>query len=118
MRGIIWSDLDGFIHTFNALWTVFPGERRLLRLAAIPMFLANLFILWPCHVVGWIRKNVDRLKQENIFCPLDKCPHYGEATKYPRKCYYEPQCWKGWLDMFIGIFRLWFQLRKEEPKYS
>jgi hypothetical protein len=55
--------------------------------------------------------------RENWFCPLEKCPHYSEATKYPRKCYYEPQCWKGWADL-IGS-ALWlgtigrFKLRKE-----
>ncbi len=40
------------------------------------------------------------------FCPGIKCPHYGEATRYPRKCYYEPQCWKGYLDMIIAVIRL------------
>lgn len=44
-----------------------------------------------------------------MFCPLDKCPHYFQATKYPRKCFYEPQCWRGWLD--IGINFIWFRLR-------
>lgn len=33
-----------------------------------------------------------------MLCPGEKCPHYGKATKYPRKCYYEPQCWRGRLD--------------------
>ena len=37
------------------------------------------------------------------FCPLEKCQHYEEASKYPRKCYYEPQCWKGYLDLVITI---------------
>ncbi len=33
-----------------------------------------------------------------MFCPLEKCPHYTKATKYPKKCWYgEPMCWKGWL---------------------
>jgi len=35
------------------------------------------------------------------FCPGEKCIHYSKATKYPRKCYYEPQCWKGYLDAII-----------------
>ena len=50
-------------------------------------------------------------------CPLEKCEHYGKATKYDRACYYgEPQCWKGWMDL-IGAM-LWlatfgrFKLRK------
>ncbi len=35
------------------------------------------------------------------FCPGMKCAHYSRATKYPRACYFEPQCWKGYLDMAI-----------------
>ena len=27
------------------------------------------------------------------FCPREKCEHFNKVTKYPRKCYYEPQCW-------------------------
>lgn len=38
------------------------------------------------------------------FCPGEKCKHYGEATKYPRKCYYEAQCWRGWTDIVIAMF--------------
>jgi len=41
-----------------------------------------------------------------MFCLGIKCKHYSEATKYPRKCYYEPQCWKGYLDMMIALLRL------------
>jgi len=37
------------------------------------------------------------------FCPLEKCEHYEKASKYPRKCFYEPQCWKGYLDLIIAI---------------
>jgi len=40
------------------------------------------------------------------FCPNDKCSHYDKATKYPRKCYYEPQCWRGYLDLLIAILRI------------
>ncbi|MBA7485651.1 hypothetical protein ES707_21200 [subsurface metagenome] len=36
-----------------------------------------------------------------MFCPRERCPHYGKATKYSQKCYYEPQCWKGWLDLML-----------------
>lgn len=43
-----------------------------------------------------------------MFCPGTKCPHYGKATKYPRKCYYEPQCWRGYLDTLLELFRLRF----------
>ena len=43
------------------------------------------------------------------FCPEEKCLHYGEATKYPRKCYYEPQCWRGYLDILVAIIRLRFR---------
>lgn len=47
-----------------------------------------------------------------MFCPGDKCEHYGKATKYPRKCYYEPQCWKGYLDLFLAIIKLRFSRRE------
>jgi len=43
-------------------------------------------------------------------CPERKCPHYWEATKYPRKCYYEPMCWKGYLDILISLTKM--RLRK------
>ena len=53
--------------------------------------------------------------RENWFCPHEKCEHYLKATKYPRKCYYgEPQCWKGWLDLIIGLIILRFRLSKTE----
>jgi len=48
------------------------------------------------------------------FCPLEKCPHYGKATKYPRKCYYEPQCWRGYLDLMIAIIKLRFRRSKND----
>ena len=37
-----------------------------------------------------------------VFCPRQTCPHYELATKYPRKCYYEAQCWRGYLDILIA----------------
>lgn len=37
------------------------------------------------------------------FCPGASCPHYGQATKYPRKCYYEPQCLRGKADKFLEV---------------
>jgi len=36
-----------------------------------------------------------------MFCSRKKCPHYSQVTKYPRKCYYELMCWKGYLDLII-----------------
>lgn len=36
-----------------------------------------------------------------MFCKTNKCKHYGSAIKYSRSCYYEPQCWKGYLDIMI-----------------
>jgi len=38
------------------------------------------------------------------FCPDEKCTHWSNNTKYPRKCYYEVQCWRGKLDTIIAIF--------------
>ena len=47
-------------------------------------------------------------------CLEEKCPHYSKATKYPRKCYYEPQCWRGQLDVIIAIIRISFSTQKIE----
>lgn len=49
-------------------------------------------------------------------CPGEKCIHYGKATKYPRKCYYEPQCRKGQLDLIIAVIRLRFAKGGERYK--
>jgi hypothetical protein len=50
--------------------------------------------------------------KENLFCPLDKCEWYGKAKPNSQKCYYgEPQCWKGWIDMFINTFRLFIEIK-------
>lgn len=39
-----------------------------------------------------------------MLCTLEKCEWYGKAKPGGRKCYQgEPQCWKGWLDLFVGI---------------
>ena len=45
-----------------------------------------------------------------MLCPGIKCPHYSKATKYPRKCYYEPQCWKGYADILLALF--WFSIKQ------
>ena len=37
------------------------------------------------------------------FCTVEKCQHYSQAIKYPRKCYYEPQCWKGYFNLIIDL---------------
>lgn len=43
------------------------------------------------------------------FCPGEKCPHYGhDSKKYPRKCYYSPQCWRGFLDVFFHSLKVTF----------
>ena len=52
--------------------------------------------------------------RENWFCPLEKCEHYLKATKYPRKCYYEPQCWRGYADAIIFVIILRFRLSREK----
>jgi len=38
-------------------------------------------------------------------CPLERCEHYNEVTKYPRKCYYEPQCWRGRISYRVKTLR-------------
>lgn len=51
-------------------------------------------------------------------CPLEKCEWYGkdkrdymtgEITR--RKCYYEPQCWRGDIDALFDTVVLAFRLR-------
>lgn len=37
------------------------------------------------------------------FCPRDRCINYSQAATVPRKCYYEPQCWRGLLDQLINL---------------
>ena len=39
-------------------------------------------------------------------CGGDKCPHYWAATKYPRKCFYEAQCWRGRLAILWALVKL------------
>lgn len=41
-----------------------------------------------------------------MICPREKCRHYSVVTKYPRKCYYGPQCWRGKLDTLFMAIRL------------
>jgi len=41
-------------------------------------------------------------------CPKDKCPHYHNATRYSRKCWHEPQCWRGMTDLFLFILKTRF----------
>ena len=50
-------------------------------------------------------KVIYRIEGKWRFCPGDKCPHYGKATKYPRKCYYEPQCWRSVMDVVIFLLK-------------
>jgi len=52
-------------------------------------------------------ENSHKTKEKyGIFCPGPECPHYSQATKYPRKCFYEPQCWRGRLDLVLWLFAL------------
>lgn len=39
-------------------------------------------------------------------CKGDKCRWYGDASKYGRKCYYEPQCILGWIDVLVSLIIL------------
>lgn len=50
------------------------------------------------------------------FCPGIVCNHYSFRTKYPRKCYYEAQCWRGWLDTLITLFQLRLRRRKTKEE--
>ena len=59
-----------------------------------------------------LQKEPGEVEEDNMgLCPGEKCEHYGKATKYPRKCYYEPQCWKGYLDLMIAVIRIRFSRR-------
>ena len=48
------------------------------------------------------------------FCKYEKCVHYATKTKYPRKCFYEPQCWRGYLDILAAMLRIWLKQRTLE----
>ena len=50
------------------------------------------------------------------FCPGIKCPHYSKATKHLRKCYYEVQCWRGYLDVVFAVVRFRFRRDDENNK--
>jgi len=48
-----------------------------------------------------------------MLCNYEKCEHYGSARKYGVKCYYEPQCWRGWLDtLFLMLIAIIKRFRK------
>jgi len=43
-------------------------------------------------------------------CTNEKCEWYDKAKPDGRACYYgEPQCWRGWLDIFTLIIKKIFQ---------
>jgi len=53
------------------------------------------------------------------FCPFEKCEHYSKATKYDRACYYgEPQCWRGWMDLIINLFKLRFTTKRDHESHK
>jgi hypothetical protein len=49
-------------------------------------------------------------------CSGIKCHHYSNATKYPRKCFYETQCCKGYVDMGFQLIKFWFKNRRREAE--
>lgn len=49
--------------------------------------------------LNWVENIAMRL------CPGEGCEHYRGTTKYPRKCYYEPQCWRGRISNFAKVSR-------------
>lgn len=36
-------------------------------------------------------------------CQGAGCRHYYEVSKYPRACYYEPQCWRGYVNIWVLV---------------
>lgn len=51
-----------------------------------------------------------------MLCSLDKCRWYADGKPDGgRKCWHgEPQCWRGWVDLFISLFKLRFARRSDE----
>ena len=39
-------------------------------------------------------------------CRAERCRWWGEAKPGHRKCYYEPDCWRGYLDLLFFMFKL------------
>jgi len=39
-------------------------------------------------------------------CKGEGCRWYGDASKYGRKCFYEPNCILGWIDVMVSMIRL------------
>jgi len=39
-------------------------------------------------------------------CKGDRCRWYSDPSKYGRKCFYEPNCILGWIDVLVSIIRL------------
>ena len=53
-----------------------------------------------------VKKRLNRLEQIGWgLCPGEKCKHYHDGNKYGRKCYYEPQCWRGRLSNKVRRLR-------------
>jgi hypothetical protein len=50
------------------------------------------------------------------FCPGQECPHYSKATRYDRQCYYEPQCWRGFVDAIMFTLGLRFGRRRADTE--
>lgn len=42
----------------------------------------------------------------NPLCPFEDCKHYKIKTTYDRICYYEPQCWRGFLRCIVEMFKI------------
>ena len=59
--------------------------------------------------IAWflVKKRLNWIEDFAIgLCPLEKCPHYSKATKYETKCYYTPQCWRGYVATFARVSRM------------
>ena len=39
-------------------------------------------------------------------CPREKCRWYSDPSKYGRKCFYEPNCILGWIDVLVSLIKL------------
>lgn len=53
-----------------------------------------------------LKKRLNPLEQIAFnLCPGERCEHYREAIKRRRKCYYEPQCWRGRVSRWVKRLR-------------
>lgn len=61
---------------------------------------------WELGLIVSQRHAETRDREVSMLCKPDNCENYSKATKYKRKCYYGPQCWKGIIDQLLTVLKL------------